>query len=55
MTLQDKLSKLPPQARRAFIQRYIDKANDEEDNVQFRKDLLTAYKAKMIIERNKQL
>jgi len=27
MGLQEKLDKLPPQARREFIQKYIDKAN----------------------------
>jgi len=54
MTLQDKLDKLPPRARRGLVQKYIDKAIDEEDDIQFRVDLLSNYKAKLVTELNKQ-
>jgi len=54
MTLQDKLDKVPPQARKGLVQKYIDKATEEESDIEFRKELLTKYKADMTTERDKQ-
>jgi len=54
MALQDKLDKIPPGQRRKFIQDRIDKVTSAEDDIANRQSLLANYKAKMIIERNKQ-
>jgi len=54
MTLQDKLDKIPSNKRRQFVQDKIDKVESLEDDISNRRLLLANYKAKMIIERDKQ-
>jgi len=54
MALKDKLDKIPPDKRRKYIQRLIDKATDRQSNNDFGHQILNHYKARLISERNKQ-
>jgi len=54
MALKDKLDKIPADKRKQFIQDKIDKVDSIEDDISNRRSILANYKAKMIIERDKQ-